>query len=99
MDDYVIQYASDLKTRDFVLKREDFSSKRKGKREYLNDSKTRDFMKGLNEYFLTEAKIPRYRMGKKQELKTLINEEAMFFTKFLRHERKTWIPRMPNLVQ
>jgi hypothetical protein len=56
MDDYFIQYASDLKTR--------------------------DFMKGLNEYFLTEAKIPRYRMGKKQELEALISEEAMLFASF-----------------
>jgi IS4 transposase len=74
----VIQYARRLKTRDFTLKTEDFSSKRKGKREYLNDFK-RDFMKSLDRYFLTEVKIPRYRMGKKQELETLISEEAMLF--------------------
>jgi len=36
-------------------------------------------MKSLNDYFLTEVKIPRYRVGKRQELETLINEEAMFF--------------------
>jgi CRISPR/Cas system-associated endonuclease Cas1 len=98
MDDYVIQYASGLKTRDFILKKEDFSSKRKGKREYLSDSKTGDFMKGLNEYFQTEVKIPRYRMGKKQELETLINEEAMLFAKFLRNEKQTWVPRIASLT-
>ncbi len=97
MDDYVIQYARGLKAKDFVLKTEEFSSRRKGKRQYLNDSKTRDFMKGLDEYFLTEVKIPRYRMGKKQELETLINEEAMLFAKYLRDERKEWNPRIVNL--
>jgi CRISPR-associated protein Cas1 len=97
MDDYVIQYARGLKARDFVLKTEDFSSKKKGKREYLNDFKTRDFMKSLDKYLLTEVEIPRYRMGKKQELETLINEEAMLFAKYLRGERKEWNPRIVNL--
>ncbi|MGD0496701.1 MAG: CRISPR-associated endonuclease Cas1 [Candidatus Bathyarchaeia archaeon] len=98
MDDYVIQYARGLKAKDFTLKTEDFSSKKKGKREYLSDFKTRDFMKSLNEYFLSEVKIPRYRMGKKQELETLISEEAMLFAKYLRNERQTWIPRIPSLA-
>lgn len=97
MDDYVIQYARSLKARDFILKTENFSSKRKGKRQYLNDFRTRDFMKSLNKYFLSEVKIPRYRMGKKQELETLINEEAMLFAKYLRDERKEWNLRIVNL--
>jgi CRISPR/Cas system-associated endonuclease Cas1 len=97
VDDYVVDYARSLKPRDFVLKTEIFSSNRKGKREYLNDSKTRDFMKGLSEYFLTEVKIPRYRIGRKQELETLINEEAMLFAKYLRDERRDWNPRIVNL--
>jgi CRISPR-associated protein Cas1 len=98
MDDYVIQYARGLKTKDFTLKTEDFSSKKKGKRQYLNDFKTRDFMRSLDKYFLTEVKIPRYRMGKKQELETLISEEAMLFAKYLRDERETWVPRIPSLA-
>lgn len=53
MDDFVLEYARSLKPKDFVLKAEDFSSNRKGKREYLDDLKTRDFMKTLNEYFLS----------------------------------------------
>jgi hypothetical protein len=54
-------------------------------------------MKSLNDYFLTEVKIPRYRMGKRQELETLINEEAMLFVKYLRNEREAWNPRIVNL--
>lgn len=73
MDDFVIQYVKKLKPRDFILKTEEYAN-RKGKREYLNDLKTRGFMKMLNEYFLAEVDVPRFRMGKKQELETLINE-------------------------
>ena len=51
-------------------------------------------MKSLNKYFLAEVKIPRYRVGKKQELESLINEEAMLFAKYLRNEKKDWIPRL-----
>jgi hypothetical protein len=30
----------------------------------------------------------------KQEIETLINEEALFFAKYLRDERETWKPRI-----
>jgi hypothetical protein len=32
--------------------------------------------------------------GEKQELETLINEEAMLLAKYLRNERDTWSPRV-----
>jgi hypothetical protein len=36
--------------------------------------------------------------GEKQELETLINEEALLFAKFLRNETNKWKPRIaiPN---
>jgi hypothetical protein len=34
------------------------------------------------------------RHGKRQRIETLINEEALLLAKFLRDERKTWIPRI-----
>jgi hypothetical protein len=37
--------------------------------------------------------------GEKQELETLINEEALLFAKFLRNEREYWIPRVGALAQ
>jgi hypothetical protein len=80
-----------------MLKTEDFSSNRKRKREYLNDLKTRGFMRRLNDYFLTEVEVPRFRMGKKQELETLINEEALLFGSYLRNEKQTWSPRFATL--
>ena len=70
---------------------------RKGKREYLNDSLTRNLMKSLNEYFKTKVEIPRIRMGKSQEIETLINEEAYLFAMYLRAEKSSWIPRVARL--
>jgi hypothetical protein len=37
----------------------------------------------------------RIRIGKRQTIETLINEEALFLAKFLRDERKVWTPRIP----
>jgi hypothetical protein len=76
---------------------EDFSTNRKGKREYLDDSLMHCLMKSLNEYFQTKVEIPRIRMGKSQEIETLINEEALLFAQYLRDEKQTWIPRIVEL--
>jgi len=76
------------------LKTEKFSRNKKGKREYLNDVKTGDFTRKLNAYFKSEVEIPRIKVGKKQEVEILINEEALLFAKYLRNERKTWNPRI-----
>jgi CRISPR-associated endonuclease Cas1 len=97
IDDFVIQYCRRLGTEDFIAKSEDFSRKRKGKREYLNDSKTPNFVKTLNQYFQSKVRIPRVRMGGQQEIETLISEEALLFAEFLRHERQTWTPRIPQI--
>jgi CRISPR/Cas system-associated endonuclease Cas1 len=66
----------------------------KGKREYLNNQQTRYFMKKLNNFFESTVEIPRIKVGKKQSVETLIREEALLLAKFLRHERKTWTPRI-----
>jgi hypothetical protein len=70
------------------------SRKKLGRREYLNDADTRDLMKALNQYFEMMVEMPRIRVGKRQTIETLINEEALLFAKYLRDERETWIPRM-----
>jgi CRISPR-associated protein Cas1 len=94
IDDFVIQYCKKLNGKDFTVKAEDFSTKRKGKREYLSDSLTHGLMKSLNEYFKTKVEISRIRMGKTQEIETLISEEALLFAMYLRDEKKEWIPRV-----
>jgi CRISPR-associated protein Cas1 len=94
IDDFVIQYCRKLDRKDFIVKSEDFSTKRKGKREYLNDSQTHDFVKALNQYFQSKIRMPRVRIGGRQEIETLINEEALLLGMYLRNEKKDWIPRI-----
>jgi hypothetical protein len=33
-------------------------------------------------------------MGNRQSIDTLINEEALLFAKYLRNEKKDWLPRI-----
>ena len=44
-----------------------------------------------------KVEIPRIMRGEHQEIETLINEEALLFAKYLRNERKEWIPRIVAL--
>jgi CRISPR-associated endonuclease Cas1 len=97
IDDFVIQYCQKLSKKDFIMKNEDFSTNRKGKREYLSDSLTHSLIRSLNERFQTKVRIPRIRMGEQQEIETLISEEALLFAQYLRNEKQTWIPRVVNL--
>jgi hypothetical protein len=62
-----------------------------GKREYLNDTETKELMVLLDKMFLSYVNIPRIRVGKRQELETLITEEALLLAKYLRGERKDWV--------
>jgi CRISPR-associated protein Cas1 len=94
VDDFVIQFCQGLKPGDFVVKGERTTRKRWGKREYLNSSKTRELERGLEELFEGWVEVPRIRHGSRQTLETLINEEALLLAKYLRDEKKTWIPRI-----
>ncbi len=51
-------------------------------------------MKKLNLYFGRMVEVPRIRIGRRQTIETLINEEALLFAKYLRDERGTWGPRI-----
>ena len=97
VDDFVIQYCQGLGKNDFVMKNENYSSSRKGKREFLSDSITNSLVKNLNQHFKNIVTIPRIRMGKRQEIETLICEEALLFAQHLRNETQTWIPRIAKL--
>ena len=55
---------------------------------------TNEFIKRLNVYFRSKVEVPRIRVGKRQEIETLINEEALLLAKYLRNEKKSWIPRI-----
>jgi len=93
VDDFVIGFCQDLRTRDFNVNSESVSRKRKGKREYLNDAETERIIKELEKYFESIVDIPPIRHGKRQRIETLINEEVLLLAKYLRSERNTWIPR------
>jgi CRISPR-associated protein Cas1 len=94
VDDFLIGFCQTVKAKDFVLKNEDYSTNRKGKREYLNKDKNRELVNGLNKYFESKVTVPRIKRGNRQEIETLINEEALLFAMYLRNERKKWTPRL-----
>lgn len=98
IDDFVIEYCKSVKANDFVLKTEDYSPNRKGKRQYLNETRNRDLINRLSRYFETKVTIPRIRRGEHQEIETLISEEALLFAKYLRGEKATWNPRTIKLT-
>lgn len=98
IDNFVLENAREFRPKDFALKTEYFSKKRKGKREYLYDKLQNAFFQKLNAYFKTKVEIPRIRVGRRQEIETLINEEALLLAKYLRNERKEWNPRIANLT-
>jgi len=96
VDDFLIGYCQKLKPKDFKAKTENmgFKGKKKGKRIYLKKSLTDDLTNKLQDYFRRTVRIPRMKVGRKQELETLIDEEALLLGKYLRDERKEWIPRI-----
>jgi CRISPR-associated protein Cas1 len=96
IDDFVIRYCQKRSKRDFKFKTERMSTQKKGKREYLNDVETKDFAKKLNNHFETCVGVPRIRVGRRQTVETLINEEALLFAKYLRNGIKTWKPRIAS---
>jgi len=38
------------------------------------------------------------KVGERQTIETLINEDALLFAKFLREEIKIWVPRIPIIA-
>jgi CRISPR-associated endonuclease Cas1 len=77
IDDFLIQYCQGLNKKDFVTKTENTNRKRKGKREYLSDSETKELLGELNKFFESRVKVTRIRNGENQMIETLINEEAL----------------------
>jgi len=97
VDDFLIQYCQNLRKKDFTTKTESVSRKRKGKREYLNDRQTRHLMKELDALFESEVEEKNIKVGRRPTIETLISEEALLLSEFLRNERKTWTPRIAEI--
>jgi len=94
VDDFLVGFLETVGKMDFVMKDEKTTKKRRGKREYLNGFRTGELIRGLDEMFGKRVEVPRIRHGSGQALETLFNEEALLLAKYLRGERKSWIPRI-----
>jgi CRISPR-associated endonuclease Cas1 len=97
IDDFLINYSQQINKKDFQMKIESASHGKRGKREYLNDSETKNLLNELNIFFETRIEVKRIRYGEHQTLETLINEEALIFAKYLRGESQNWEPRVAFL--
>ena len=84
--------------KDFVLVTDFMMSLKMGKRIHLCEYETNGLAEDLNSLFDRLIEIPRIRHGSKQTLDRLINEESYLLAKFLRKERKTWVPRIASLA-
>jgi len=62
---------------------------------YLKDSLTKEMVQELFAYFETKFYIPRVKRGRRQELETLINEEAFRISRYLRLKGESWVPGIP----
>lgn len=97
IDDFLIQYCQDLRRKDFILKTETVKREKKGKREYLNEPRTREMLEKLYGYLETKVEVPRIKFGESCSIETLISEECLLLAQFLRGRKKKWIPRIANL--
>jgi hypothetical protein len=59
-------------------------------KEYETDSLAED----LNAFFDRMVNVERIKIGNRQTIDTVISEEALLFAKYLRNEKKEWIPRI-----
>jgi len=94
IDDFLIERCQKLHKNDFVLITDFMVKTKMGKRIHLCEFEPDELAEGLNLFLERMVKIPRIRVGKRQTVGTLINEEALLFAKFLRGEQETWIPRL-----
>jgi CRISPR-associated endonuclease Cas1 len=96
IDGFLIEYSKELTPKDFKARTVSFNNK-KGKRMYLNESKTDDLMKKLHGYFGSKVDVPRIGRGHSQEIESLIGEEAFLLARYFRNEKRDWVPRIVKL--
>ena len=83
-----------MRKKDFVVVTDFMLRLKMSKRIHLCDYEPDSLADGLNGLFNRVVEIPRIRHGIRQTLDTLINEDALLLAKFLRSERREWIPRI-----
>ena len=97
IDDFLIERCQKLRKRDFVLVTDFMMHLKMGKRIHLKEYETDSLADDLNAFFERVVNVERIKVGNRQTIDTLINEEALLFAKYLRNERKDWTPRTPAL--
>jgi hypothetical protein len=73
-----------------------YDASQNGKEIHLKEYETDCLAEDLTAFFDRIVDIERIKVGKRQTIDTLINEEALLFAKYLRNERREWIPRIAN---
>lgn len=94
IDSFLIEYTKILTRKDF---KKEFG-RGKTPRMFLKYPESTVFVEALNRFF--EKKIPIHRIksrGRSQRFETLITEETILLSMFIRDKKALWKPRIPNL--
>jgi hypothetical protein len=97
IDDFLIERCHKLRKKDFVLVTDFMVHLKMGKKIHLKEYDTDDLAEDLNAFFDRMVSVERIKVGNWQSTDTLISEEALLLAKYLRDERKEWIPRIISL--
>ena len=86
-----------MRKKDFVVVTDFMMRLKMGKKIHLCEYEANGLTEGLNLFFEHKGDIPRIKHGKSQTIDTLISEEALLLAKYLRNEKKNWMPRIAIL--
>jgi len=91
---FLIERRKKFHRKEFVVVTDFMMRLKMGKRIHLCEYEAGSLAEGLDSLFESKIEIPRIRYGEKQTLDTLISEEALLLAKYLRNERRDWVPRI-----
>ena len=94
IDIVTISFVAGLKPSDFAFKTEAVSRSRMGKRQYLKNELTREYMQELNSFLDKKVDFPRMKNGRTQSVNTLIDEECLRLARFIRGDDSDWTPQI-----
>ncbi len=97
IDHYVIEHAQHIRKKDATTKTETFTFRtkhKKGKRQYLKPSKTKEYIRNLLEHLQQKVEIAPLRHGKTQQLETLITQEPALLRNYIMEKKRGWKPRI-----
>lgn len=96
IDYFLVENCRMFTQKDFYVKTVTVGHRR-AKRMYLKEELASQLIDKLHQYSRRTVTVPRIRRGERQEIETLINEEALLLAKYLRGEKPAWIPRIVAL--